>query len=223
MRVRRRRLTPAASAYQRAPASSAKTPWRAARYAVVDLEMTGLDPRRDEIVSFASIPIDAGRVVVREVRAGLIRPSRMPTSETIRIHGLRPADLADAPRLEEALDAILEALTGRILVAHAAWVEQGFLTAALRPSRLRLRQPTLDTAVLARHVLPPTELPNEGALTLSTAAHQLGLPVHRPHTAEGDALTTAQVFLALATRLDQADCQTVGSLARLSREAAVAN
>ena len=211
-----------ASAYKGAPAPSAETPWRDARYAVVDLEMTGLDPRRDEIVSFASIPIDAGRVVAGETRAGLIRPGRMPAADTIRIHGLRPADLADAPPLEEALDAILESLTGRILVAHAAWVERGFLEAALKPSRLRLRGPTLDTAVLTRHVLPPERLPDEGAVALSNAAHQLGLPVHSPHTAEGDALTTAQLFLALATRLDHIDNQTVGSLARLSRTDTVA-
>ena len=40
--------------------------------------------------------------------------------------------------------------------------------------------------------------------------------MHRPHAADGDALTTAQVFLALANRLDKREPQTVGSLARLS-------
>jgi DNA polymerase-3 subunit epsilon len=130
---------------------------------------------------------------------------------------LRPADLADAPVLDEALDAILESLTGRVLVAHAAWVERGFLGAALKPSGLRLREPTLDTAILTRHVVPPERLPDERAVALSDAAHKLGLPVHSPHVAEGDALTTAQLFLALATRLDRSENQTVGSLARLSR------
>jgi DNA polymerase-3 subunit epsilon len=49
---------------------------------------------------------------------------------------------------------------------------------------------------------------------LSHAARELGLPVHRPHHADGDALTTAQLFLALATRLNAREAQTVGSLAR---------
>ena len=82
---------------------------------------------------------------------------------------------------------------------------------------VRLGELTLDTAVLVRHVLPAERLPAEGAVSLSDAARALGLPVHRPHVAEGDALTTAQLFLALATRLDRAESQTVGSLARLSR------
>ena len=213
---RRRRPSPAASAYRRASPASADTPWREARYAVADLETTGLDPRRDEIISFASVPIEDGRVIAREARTGVVRPARMPDAETIRIHGLRPADLEDAPTLSERLDVILESLTGRVLVAHAAWVERGFLAAALKPAGLRLAEPILDTAALARHVVAPEKLRSETAIPLSVAAHELGLPVHSPHVAEGDALTTAQLFLALATRLDRTERQTVGSLARLS-------
>jgi DNA polymerase-3 subunit epsilon len=76
--------------------------------------------------------------------------------------------------------------------------------------------PVLDTALLARHVIGAGRERNR-EMTLSDAARRLGLPVHRPHVAEGDALTTAQLFLALASRLDRAEPQTVGSLARLSR------
>jgi DNA polymerase III subunit epsilon len=183
----------------------------------VDLETTGLDPRNDEIISFASVPIEDGRVVVAQTLTGIARPLRMPDAETIRIHGLRPIDLADAPALSELRDLFLESLSGRILVAHAAWVERGFLSAALKPAGVRLAEPVLDTAALARHVLAPEVLPDEGAVQLSDAARGLGLPVHSPHVAEGDALTTAQLFLALATHLDRIEPQTVGSLARLSK------
>ena len=48
-------------------------------------------------------------------------------------------------------------------------------------------------------------------------ARGLGLPVHRPHHADGDALTTAQAFIALATHLEEFGPQTVGSLVRISR------
>ena len=213
----RRRRSAAASAYQAAKPPPPATPWREARYAVVDLETTGLDPRRDEIVSFASIPIEDGRVIVGGTRTAIVRPARMPEAETIRIHGLRPADLADAAMLPEVLDLMLESLTGRVLVAHVAWVERGFLAAALKRAGLRLAEPVLDTSILARHVLAPEELGDGQALSLADVARALGLPVHSPHVAEGDALTTAQLFLALATHLDRIEPQTVGSLARLSR------
>ena len=56
----------------------------------------------------------------------------------------------------------------------------------------------------------------EQGMRLNDAVERLGLPAHRPHHADGDALTTAQLFIALATRLDAVAPQTVGSLARLS-------
>jgi DNA polymerase III epsilon subunit-like protein len=51
-------------------------------------------------------------------------------------------------------------------------------------------------------------------------ARSLGLPVHRPHEADGDALTTAQAFIALASHLDEFEPQTVASLELLERSAA---
>jgi DNA polymerase III subunit epsilon len=215
--IRRRPSSAAARTYERARLPSPKTPWREAAYAVVDLETTGLDPRGDEIVSFASIPIEEGRVVVGRACTGIARPERMPDAKTIRIHGLRPVDLADAPPLTELCDRILESLAGRVLVAHAAWIERGFLSAALKPLGVRLAGPVLDTAMLARQVLDPGTLPDEGAVSLSDAARGVSLPVHSPHVAEGDALTTAQLFLAIVARLERTEPQTVGSLARLSK------
>ena len=63
-----------------------------------------------------------------DARYELVRPRRMPDSDTIRIHGLRETDLADAPRLGEVVDGLLEALTGTALVAHVAAIERGFST-----------------------------------------------------------------------------------------------
>jgi DNA polymerase III subunit epsilon len=206
----------AASTYRRSEPPPPDTPWRQAAFSVVDLETTGLDARRDEIVSFAAIPIDDGRVAVGRIRSAIVRPRRMPDAETIRIHGLRPDDLAGAPPLAEVLDLMLDCLTGRVLVAHAAWVERAFLAAALRPAGLRLAEPVLDTSMLVRHVLEDDGAGEGEVVPLSDAVQRLGLPAHRPHHADGDALTTAQLFLALATHLDAVEPQTVGSLARLS-------
>ena len=222
---RRARRTAAADAYRSSAPPSSDTPWREAAYAVVDLETTGLDARHDEIISFASIPIDAGRIVVGGSYTTIIRPRTMPPPETIRIHGLRRTDLEGAPTLAETLERILDALHERVLVAHVARVEKTFLAAALKTARVRLRGPVLDTAVLAKRALgaaaPPKHVQAEARSRdepgLSRAARRFGLPVHRPHHAEGDALTTAQLFIALATLLEEGSPQTVGSLARLSR------
>ena len=151
--LRRRHRSAAGAGYRRTKPPSPATPWRRARFSVVDLETTGLDPRRDEIISFASVPVEGGRVAVGDARMVIVRPRRMPAAATIRIHGLRPADLASAPTLLDALELIVESLTGRVVVAHSAWVERGFLGAALRRVGLRLVEPVLDTARLAGRVL----------------------------------------------------------------------
>ena len=210
-----RRSNPVARAYRRSRMPKAATPWRDASFAVVDLELTGLDPGRDEIISFAAVPVDDGRVVPGATHALEIRPRRMPDATTIPIHGLRPVDLAGAPPLEEAIGPMLQALAGRVVVAHPAWVEREFLTAAMATIGARLKEPVIDTAALARRVLggdgaKPSHVP------LADAVEALGLPAHDPHSAAGDALTTAQLFIALATQLDRTEPQTVGSLARLS-------
>jgi DNA polymerase-3 subunit epsilon len=190
-----------------------RTPWREAAFCVVDLEATGLDPRADAILAWAAVPVDGGRVVLAGAREGLVRPPGAVPAESIRIHGLREIDLAGAPTLEEATDALLEAMDGRVLVAHAAWVEQAFLRRALRARGAKLRGPVVDTRTLGRLWLLLRDGRAEPRLSLGALAQALGLPAHRPHTAAGDALTTAQAFIALATLLEAGGAETVSSLA----------
>jgi DNA polymerase-3 subunit epsilon len=196
----------------RPPAAAPRTPWREVAYCVLDLETTGLSPQRDEIVSWATVPVDRGRIVVGGIRDGLVRPAGPVPATSVRIHGIRPTDLDDAPPLDEALDALLEAVADRVLVVHVDWVERGFLGAALRRRGMRLRGPVLDTARLAH-----ARFPDLGeAVALTTLSRRLGLPVYAEHEARGDALTTAQVFLALATRLEREAPQTLATLAAVA-------
>ena len=221
------RESKAAAAYVRVPMPEPSTPWREAEYTVVDLELTGLDPSVHEIISFAAVTVVEGKVRVGDSVYRLVRPRRFPDADTIRIHGLRESDLEDAPVLDEVMDELLTSLTGRVLVAHVAAVEVGFLRPALEAQGLTLGNPVVDTAALgaelgrltAKRSLGPGR--NGGARFavsspgLSDLARALGLPVHRPHHADGDALTTAQVFIALATLLEPFGLQTLRSLQRI--------
>src|SRR5262245_18545666 len=142
-------------------------------------------------------------------RLFLVRPQRSAPPESVRIHGLREADLADAPPMEAVLDDLLQALAGRTLVAHAAWVEEGFLHSALGRAGVAFRGPVVDTMAVGATVLRQKPGPQ---IPLPSLAEQLSLPVHRPHHADGDAVTTAQVFLALAAHMEAAGRGTLGDL-----------
>lgn len=196
------------------------TVWQHARFSVVDLETTGLDPAHDEIISFATVTVADGRIRLDDARYELVRPKQMPDWDTIRIHGLREADLEEAKPLDEVLHALIESLAGRVLVAHVAAVERAFLGGALSTLGEKLRNPIVDTAALDRELRRLRRQPTASSdpVGLSEMARALGLPVHRPHEADGDALTTAQAFIALATHLDEFELQTVGSLRRVEDE-----
>jgi DNA polymerase III subunit epsilon len=213
----RRKLGAAAAAYAAARSPAPSTPWDQAAWCVVDLELSGLDPRRHEIVSFAAIPIEGGRVQLAHAACGLVRPSGPLTESSIRIHGIRAADLLDAPMLEEAIDPLLEAMTGRILVAHVARIERGFLGRALRGQGVRLRRAIADTSVIGRLWLKERDGVAPADPSLEELAHALALPAQSRHDALGDALTTAQVFIASAAHLGALGPLTVRGLTHAER------
>jgi DNA polymerase III subunit epsilon len=190
-----------------------RTPWRQARFVAVDVETTGLDPRRDEVVSFAAVPVEGARIVAVEAVRGLVRPEAPPSRSSVEIHGLRTADLASAPPAAVALAPLVTALRGRIPIAHAAWVERAFLRPRLRALGFSMPRLILDTAVLWRALCIERGEGDPGLRPLSAVAAGLGLPAHRSHDAEGDALTTAQAFLALATHLEAQGRGSVRALA----------
>lgn len=202
-----------AAEYARTKTGTDRTPWRLAHFCVVDLELSGLDARTDEIISFAAVPVDFGRVVVGSSLYGLCRPTQPLPERSVLIHGIRTMDLADAAPLDEAIQPLITAMTGRILVAHVSWVERSFLSRAFARQGIRLHDPIIDTYELGRLLaFERNEAPSPRAL--DDLARSLRLPVHRQHHALGDALTTAQVFIALATQLERERTETVATLAR---------
>lgn len=188
--------------------------WRDAEFLVVDFETTGLRLRRARPLSVGWVPVVAGRARMQGAGYSLIRHSGEVPAETLRIHRILPEDVAAAPPPPDVAAHLRAVLAGRFLVAHAAVIERAMLR------RLGIRESArhvLDTASLARgldriehrHDLSPGPLPELAA--------RLGLPTHRPHHAFGDALTTAGVFLALATHLERHGNARVQDLLRLGR------
>jgi DNA polymerase-3 subunit epsilon len=204
------------------PTPDPRTPWREAEFCVLDVETTGLDLARDDIVSYGVALVAQARIPCGQVEYRRVRPSRPVSAAALAVHGLRSVDLAGAPSITDQLDDLIGLLSGRAPVAHAAWVERAFLNRALRPRGLRLGRRVIDTAALLRAGrIASADSGREP--NLEEAAQRLGLPVHTPHHALGDAFTTAQVLLVMATRLERGRTfrrprpLTIGDLFALSR------
>jgi DNA polymerase-3 subunit epsilon len=212
MRLRRAPDGAAAEAFASAPRPGAGVAWRDASWCALDLEMTGLNPRSDEIISVGAVPIEDGRIVLGRSVYTLVRASKRSQHGAVLVHKLRLADVADAPSLEEAIDLVLEALTGRVPVFHTAAIETGFLSRQF--SRRHVRLPSAaDTEVLGQRWLHHRDGDaHEHGISLGRLAEALGQPAEAPHHALGDALTTAKAFVGLASLLDTVEPQTVGTL-----------
>jgi len=195
--------------------------WREAAWCAVDLEMTGLDPRSDEIVAIGAVPIEDGRVALGRSMYTLVRASKRSQVGAVLVHKLRLADVADAPFLDDAIDNLLEMLVGRVPVFHTAAIEHAFLERQFSRRRVRL-PPAADTEALGRAWLRHRDggdVAVSQGISLGRLAGKLGQPAETPHHALGDALTTAKAFIALAALLDTVAPQTVGSLVAASRPA----
>jgi DNA polymerase-3 subunit epsilon len=144
----------------------------------------------------------------------------------VRVHGIRSIDLVDAPVAAEVALMLAPLVQGAELVAHYAPVERAFLLPLLARSGVRTPRRMADTEALGRLWLYERDGVMPADLGLGRLAGELGLPSHHPHDALGDALTTAQVFIALAALLSASRPQSVGDLlsggARAANVAAVA-
>lgn len=96
--------------------------------AIVDLETTGLQHEPDaEVLEFGALLVDAGAKRLRTV-AVLLRPRRPLPRAVARLTGLRDADLAGCPAIEDVAPALRVLLAGRTLLAHNAEFERHFLS-----------------------------------------------------------------------------------------------
>ena len=203
------------AALARASRVDPRTPLAEVELLALDLETTGLDPGRHEVLSVGHVPVVGGRVLLRQARHELVRPSG-PVGESAVHHGLTDDRLADRPDLAQVLPGVLDALrttTGppgaaggpvrRVLLAHFAQIETAFLDEACR--RLygaRVALQVVDTLSLAQRMLrvPTPELAT-GRLRLDACRRTYRLPRYRAHSAVTDALACAELFLAQTAEL----------------------
>ena len=190
--------------------------WRAYEYCAVDVEATGLDLRRDEVISIGAVTIADGRFKGVGNFYEEIAPSRSPSHSSVQIHGLRGIDLEKAKHADEVFPQLITYLSNKRLIAHASWVEKAFLSTPLKRHGYSFPKKVVDTASLARFAgLAEKESSHEPSLEF--LARSLNLPVYTPHHALGDAMTTAALFLALAARIENELMEKSGEILSLEK------
>jgi DNA polymerase III epsilon subunit-like protein len=175
-----------------APASPSPSGLDGVRFAVIDIETSGLRPDRHRILQLAVVTVDArGQVLDRW--SSYVRPRWLAVSRLgpRRLHGITKRQLRDAPNARTALQRALERVDGAVLTAHNLAFDMAFVRRAARRAGLAIpsgRQ--LCTLTVSRSLDP------EGTLThrLADLCKRYGVSLDRPHDALADAQATAQVL-----------------------------
>ena len=190
----------------------AERPLAELTFTVFDCETTGLDPSAgDEIIQIGATRIVHGKLRRHECFEQLVDPKRPMSEASMPIHGIRPEMVAGQPTIDAVLPAFHAFAHDTVLVGHNAAFDMRFLQLKEAATGVVFDQPVLDTLLLSALVHP--QQPSHG---LEAIAERLGVPVLGRHTALGDAMVTAEVFLKLVPLLAERGLRTLGQV----REAA---
>ncbi|MDP2562494.1 3'-5' exonuclease [Psychrobium sp. 1_MG-2023] len=183
----------------------------------VDLEMTGLDPKKNEVISMGWVPIINGEIILAEARQLLISPEQ-GVGDSATIHGIHDRDLANALSLEQGLEQLLAAMKGRVLVAHHGALDISFLQqAAQKLYGHKLPFELIDTLLIeAKRLSRQGEHFDKQLLRLYACCHRYGLPNASAHNALADALATAQLLLAQVAAISGGQTITLREIMKYS-------
>ena len=160
-------------------------------FAVVDIETTGLDAEKDEIIEIAAIRPSVGGGVER--MQTFVRPERGIPDSITELTGITQEDVDGGLELSEAIDALLEFVGTRPLVMHNSEFDLGFIDAAMESMELdELDNQCFDTLELARK-----KLPGMSGYRLDDLAQALEIEHEVKHRAMSDCETTMELFMRL--------------------------
>lgn len=177
---------------------------------VVDTETTGLDPVRARIVDIALVPLEKGRLDQDRVTRFLVRPDVPIPAASTQIHGIDAAMVADAPAFAAIWPGLLPLMDDTVIVGHAIAFDLAVIKRECDRAGFAWRAPpSLCTRMLAQIARP--ELKD---FSLEQLGSWLGIEVAGRHTAQGDAIATAQIFCALVPILRERGVRTLAEATR---------
>lgn len=163
-----------------------------AEYTVIDIETTGLDPSKDEIIELAALKVVDGCETEKFQQFVAIEGELRPSISDLT--GLTNDVLAcEGKHLDEALDAFLSFVGASLVVAHNAEFDCAFIQAACETCDFDdFDNESVDTLALARE-----KIPNAASHSLKALAELLHLDNEKSHRAQPDCVTDRQLFLKL--------------------------
>jgi len=176
-----------------------RTPLAEARWVVIDCETSGLDPRRDRLLSIGAVKVRAKRIELGEAFSSGVRAPAPSAAANILVHGIGADAQLAAPLAEEVLPRFAGFAGDDIAVAYHAWFDHEVLRRAMRPLGLRAPSRWLALEPLARELFPRSR-----ARHFDDWLGAFGIEHAGRHDALLDALAAAELLLVLLAQAERA-------------------
>ena len=164
----------------------------------LDTETSGLNPKKDEILSIGAVRIVKNRVILNETFYEYVKPTKNISEESIKIHHIRPCDLKEALEPKEAILSLLDFIGNRPIIGYYIKFDIAILN---RYIKLHLGKKLLNEHIeissmyyKRRKRSSPYEFID---LKFDTIIEELDIPKLGKHDALNDAIMTAVSYLKL--------------------------
>lgn len=205
------------SLHDRPPAGAVvgpDTPLAALPALAIDTETTGLDPRQDRVISIGGVRLHGDRLYRSATLNFLVNPGRTIPNRTIAVHGISNSMVAGAPPFSAIAEEFAGATQRLVMIGHHVAFDVGMLQLEMRAAgRDWSPAHSLDVMLLYAGLFP-----ERNSYLLDDMATDLEVPVIGRHSALGDALTTAEIFVRLVPLLIARGTATLGAAEKLQSE-----
>lgn len=163
----------------------------------VDFETTGLDPDKAHILSIGHVCVDNNEIVLSTAQHTIVHSDGELDEENVVIHQITDSHKASGEPLQQAIEQLLAAMTGRVMLVHFGRIEKAFLaTACQQLYGMAPVFPMIDTLFMAKQRMDMrTAGYDPSELRLFRLREYHGLPRYGAHNALSDAISTAELFL----------------------------
>ena len=191
-----------------------ETPLTALSASAIDTETTGLDMRIHRVLSVGVVRVHGTRVFHGATLDRLVNPAVEIPVRATAVHGLTNAMVAAAPPFRDIVPELLAILADTAVIGHNARFDLAMLAREMaRAERSWEPPPALDTALLYLALEPGAE-----TIGLGGAAARFGVTIQGRHTALGDSLVTAEIYVRMVPRLRDRGIETLGDALALQRK-----